>query len=41
MIGTSLVDYPAGVRAREELDAMSRRPDTRVIEAEQRGKPKL
>lgn len=40
-IGTSLVDYPAGVRAREEFDAMSRRPDTRAIEAEQRGKPKL
>ena len=41
MIGTSLVDYPAGVRAREELDLMSRRPDTRAIEAEQRGKPRL
>ena len=40
-IGTSLVDYPAGVRAREELDLMSRRPDTRAIEAEQRGKPRL
>jgi hypothetical protein len=40
-IGTSLVDYPAGVRAREEIEVMGRRPDTRVIEAEQRGKPKL
>lgn len=40
-IGTSLVDFPAGVRVREELDAMSRRPDTREIEAGQRGKPKL
>jgi hypothetical protein len=40
-IGTSLVDYPAGVRAREELEVMSRRPDTRAIEAEQRGKPRL
>lgn len=40
-IGTSLADYPAGVRAREEIDVMSRRPDTRAIEAEQRGKPRL
>lgn len=40
-IATSLVDYAAGVRVREELDGMSRRPDTRAIEAEQRGKPKL
>ena len=40
-IGTSLVDYPAGVRAREELEVMGRRPDTREIEAEQRGKPRL
>ena len=40
-IGTSLVDYPAGVRVREELEVMSRRPDNRTIEADQRGKPKL
>lgn len=40
-MGTSLVDYEAGVRVREELEVMSRRPDTRAIEAEQRGKPKL
>jgi hypothetical protein len=40
-IGTSLVDYAAGVRVREELEVMSRRPDNRAIEAEQRGKPKL
>jgi hypothetical protein len=40
-IGTSLVDYVAGVRVREELEAMSRRPDNRAIEADQRGKPKL
>jgi hypothetical protein len=40
-LGTSLTDYAVGVRAREELEAMSRRPDTRAIEAEQRGKPKL
>jgi hypothetical protein len=40
-IGTSLVDYSAGVRVREELEVMSRRPDTRAIEADQRGKPKL
>lgn len=40
-IGTSLVDYAAGVRVREELEVMSRRPDTRAIEADQRGNPKL
>jgi hypothetical protein len=40
-IGTSLVDYAAGVRAREEIEVMSRRPDNRAIEADQRGKPKL
>lgn len=40
-MGTSLVDYAAGVRVREELEVMSRRPDNRAIEADQRGKPKL
>jgi hypothetical protein len=40
-IGTSLVDYPAGVLSREELAVMGQRPDTRMLEAEQRGKPTL
>jgi hypothetical protein len=40
-ISTALIDHPATVRAREELDEMSKRPDLRPVEAEQRGKPKL
>jgi hypothetical protein len=40
-IATMLIDFPAAQRAREEIEAMSRRPDTRPIEAEQRGRPKL
>jgi len=40
-VGTSLVDYPAGVRAREEIEELGRRPDMRPVEADRRGKPTL
>ena len=40
-ISTALIDHPATVRAREELDEMGKRPDTRPAEADKRGKPAL
>lgn len=40
-ISISLIDHPATVRAREELDEMSKRPDTRPSEADRRGRPAL
>lgn len=40
-ISTALIDHPATVRAREELDEMGRRPDPRPAEADRRGRPAL
>lgn len=40
-ISTALIDHPATVRAREEVDDMSKRPDPRPADADQRGRPAL
>ena len=40
-IVTTLTDFAGGMRTRMELEEMSRRPDNRAIEADQRGRPKL